>query len=274
MREISIIESREIQIGILQDVDMFCTNHNLTYFLSYGTLLGAVRHRGYIPWDDDIDIALPYPDFIKFCTDYKGEIYRINHWTKQPKFYCNYAKVEDIRTVSQEEIAQDYKLGINIDVAPIIGLPQKFRKAQNYFNRIVFYRNLLTLKKMKYRNGRSIWKQMILLFSRLPLIFITNKYLNSKIDKMCSKYPYYNSKYVICVGSFNPVKEIIEREKIGSPIKILFEDSLFSAPSGYDAWLFQIFGDYMKLPAEDKRVNHHTFKNYWRENFENSRSNN
>ena len=82
---------------------------------------------------------------------------------------------------------------------------------------------------------------------------------------MCKEYPYETSKYVICVGSFNPVKEIMEREKLGAPCRLEFEGHMFSAPSGYGAWLTQIFGDYMQLPPEEKRVSHHTFKTFWRE---------
>lgn len=265
MKEISVAESREIQIGILEEVDKFCEKNKLTYFMSYGTLLGAVRHKGFIPWDDDIDIAMPYPDFMKFCAVYTGEYYKINHWTKQPEFHCNFAKFEDIRTLSQEEIVQDYKMGINIDVAPIIGLPDDIERARQYFNRIVFFRNLLTLKKMKYRKGRNLIKQIGLVLSRLPLSLISNERINKRIDSMCRRYPYETSKYVICVGSFNPVKEIIEKEKLGNPTKLEFEGHMFSAPSGYDTWLTQIFGDYMQLPPEEKRVSHHTFKTFWRE---------
>ena len=130
MREISVSESRNIQIGILEEVDRFCLINNLTYFMSYGTLLGAVRHKGFIPWDDDIDIAMPYPDYMRFCAEYSGKYYKINHWTHQPNFHCNYAKFEDTRTISKEEIVQDYTMGINIDVAPIIGLPDDFESAQ------------------------------------------------------------------------------------------------------------------------------------------------
>lgn len=265
MREISVLESRGIQIGILKEVDRFCKNNNLTYFMSYGTLLGAVRHKGFIPWDDDIDIAMPYPDYMKFCTEYNGNNYKVNHWTRQPHFHCNYAKFEDVRTLSLEEIVQDYKMGINIDIAPIIGLPDKYESAQKYFNKIVYYRNLLTLKKMKFRKGRSPIKQLGLLLSRIPLAFVSNRRVNKHIDSMCRKYPYETSKYVICVGSFNPVKEIIEKEKLGVPCRLEFEGHMFSAPSGYDSWLTQIFGDYMQLPPEEKMVSHHTFKTFWRE---------
>ena len=265
MKEISIDESREIQIKILEEVDKFCEMNNLTYYMSYGTLLGAVRHKGFIPWDDDVDIAMPYPDFIRFCSEYSGTVYKVNHWTIQPDFYCNYAKIEDTRTLLLEETVLQYKIGINIDIAPIIGLPNELEEAQKYFRRIAFVRKLLTLKKMKYRSGRDPLKQLMMFISRIPLGLISNRTLNMVIDSLCKRYRYSESKYVICVGSFNPVKEIIEKKRLGSPTRLEFEGHSFWAPSGYDEWLTCMFNDYMKLPPKEKRISHHTFRTYWRD---------
>ena len=264
MREINMIESRAVQIGLLEEVDKYCEKNNLTYYMSYGTLLGAVRHKGFIPWDDDIDIAMPYPDYSKFCSNYKGEFFKVNHWKSNPDFYCNFAKFEDTRTISFEDVSQNYTIGINIDIAPIIGLPDNLKKAQHYFNRIMFYRRLLTLKKIRFKKERTLVKQIVLLLSKAPLMLLPNRLINRIIDNKCKKYPYETSKYIICVGSFNPVKEIMEKKKLGKTVKLVFENRAFSAPDGYDAWLTYMFGDYMQLPPEEKRVSHHTFKAYWR----------
>ena len=267
MKEIRADERKAIQIDILAAADEYCEANHLTYFMSYGTLLGAVRHKGFIPWDDDIDIAMPYPDFQKFCLGFRSERFKVNYWKKQSEFYCNYAKLEDVRTLAVEDIVQKYIIGINIDIAPIIGLPADLAKARDYYKRIVLYRNLLTLKKTRFRKGRSVIKQAGLFLSRILLFFVSNRWINHRIDEMCGRYPYDKSKYVICVGSFNPVREIIEKDQLGLPIRLPFENRSFSAPSGYDAWLKQKFGDYMQLPPEEKRVSHHTFRMFWREGY-------
>lgn len=264
MTEISLEEAKIIQMQILDAVDSFCEKNKLTYYLSYGTLLGAIRHKGFIPWDDDIDIAMPYPDYIKFCNSFKAEQYKVNHWSTDRKFYCNFAKVEDTRTILLEKITSSFQIGINIDVAPIIGLPSNLNEAKKFYGKIVFYRNCLSLKKTQFRKGRQIHKQLFLLLARSLLCCIPYSTINKKIDFMCKQYLYSNSKYVICVGSFNPVKEIIEKNKLGKTIKVQFENKKYCVPAGYDAWLKQIFGDYMKLPPIEKRVSHHDFEMFWR----------
>ena len=264
MTEISIENAKIIQMEILDAVDAFCLENKLTYYLSYGTLLGAVRHKGFIPWDDDIDIAMPYPDYIKFCDSFSTDRYKVNHWKNNCKFFCNFAKVEDTRTILVEKISSSYQIGINIDVAPIIGLPNDLNEAKRFYEKIVFYRNCLGLKKTRFRKGRQLHKQGLLLLSRILLCGISFSTINKKIDSMCKKYSYSNSKYVICVGSFNPVKEIIEKSRLGDTIRLPFENKLYCVPAGYDAWLKQKFGDYMELPPIEKRISHHDFKMFWR----------
>ena len=263
MRQIDKQESKSIQIEMLAEIDRYCKNNNLMYFMSYGTLLGAVRHNGFIPWDDDIDIAMPYPDFKRFCQSYKNDIYKVNYWAINPSFHCNYAKFEDTRTLSEEDIDLSYQIGINIDIAPIIGLPDNYRLAYLYFLCINTIRSMLTIKKIKQKKERSVWKRLELALLKCfcaPFSFYS---INKMIDSLSSKYQFDTSKYAICVGSFNPAKEIIQKETFNQSTKLSFENYSFNAPSKYDLWLKQIFGNYMKLPDESKRVSRHTFKNYW-----------
>lgn len=264
MKDITFEEGKQIQLSILREVDSFCQNKGLTYYMSYGTLLGAVRHKGFIPWDDDIDIAMPYPDFIKFCSSFGDDVYKVHHWIRTPLFHCNYAKVEDGRTILKEEITSSYEMGVNIDVAPIIGLPENKQDAVHYFRRIDFIRGLLRIKKMKLRRGRQAYKQLTVLGGRILLAPFSYKTINHCLDRLCARYPFNHSHYVICVGSFNSEKEIFEKEKLGKKIKLPFEQDEFCAPEGYDLWLKQIFGDYMQLPPEKDRVTHHKFLMYWK----------
>lgn len=263
MKELTKEEYQKVQYDILKEVDRYCSENNIVYYLSYGTLLGAVRHKGFIPWDDDIDIAMPMPDFLRFCREYNSEKYKVNFWERDSRYFRYYATVEDRDTYLKEETDSEYKVGINIDLAPIIGLPEDEKKAKRYFKRLVFLRSLLNLKVMKPRKGRVWYKELFLKASSFLLLPYSYKFINKKMQGLCLRYPYNDAKNVICVGSFNREKEVIGKEKLEGPLtRLQFESDEFMVPAGYDAWLKQIFGDYMKLPPVEKRVSHHTFVAY------------
>ncbi len=264
-KKIDLEEAKSLQLGILDSIDNFCLSNNILYYLSFGTLLGAVRHEGYIPWDDDIDITMPYPDYVKFCKEFSSDNYRVHVWFLDKDFFCNFAKVEDVRTIQIEQVDSKHQIGINIDLSPMIGLPEDLSEAKKHFERIVFYRKILNLKQLKLRKGRSILKSLIIIGSKILLFPVSYYLINKKINKLASKYDFYSSKYCICVGSFNPSKEIIERSVIGKTIRLKFEDRYYNAPAGYDAWLKQMFGDYMKLPPIEEQITHHIFETYWKD---------
>ena len=262
MTEMNISEIRAVQLDILSAVDEFCNKNNIRYFLSYGTLLGAIRHEGFIPWDDDIDITMPYPDYKIFVKTFCHEIYRVNSIFIDDEYPYHLVKVDDNRTKLVEPADKKIDIGVNIDVSPLIGLPSDKRKAISYFNRIDFWRSRILLAKNVLRKKRSIVKQIpIGIVKALP---ISRKYIIQKIDSLSSKYSFDNSTYVICVGSFNPNSEIAERKLFDHYAEHSFENRLYRIPSGWDEWLKILFGDYMKLPPEEKRVTHHEFECYWR----------
>jgi len=264
MREIKPEEMKKIQMGILTEVDKFCSENNLTYYLCYGTLIGAVRHNGYIPWDDDIDIAMPLPDFYQFCKTFCSSRYRDHFFKDNKRFYLNFAKVEDTMTTGREDVSSYYEIGVHIDVMPLIGLPSNKKSALNHFRKIVFFRSMLRLKKARTGWTRQYIMKAVILLSKIPLKFFTYNWINTHIYKLADKYPYYESEYVICLGGFNKSKEIMERKAFGDTIRLPFEGKNYCAPEGYDAWLRKTYGDYMKLPPVDQRKPQHTFKGYWK----------
>ena len=268
MQEIDIETLKEIQLDILKEVDSFCVENGITYYLSYGTLLGAIRHKGYIPWDDDIDITMPYPDYVKFCATFTSENCKVNVWFKQPDFFCNFAKVEDVRTLQIEEVNSKWQIGVNIDIQPLIGLPNDEEAAICHFKKIKKLRDILHLKQLTIRKGRRIDKQLITIFSKVLTSCLSYRTINSAIDMLLRKYNYETSCKIVSVGTFNSEIEIIDKSRLGKTIRIQFEDSFFCAPEGYDDWLKQIFGEYMVLPPVEKQITHHGFKAYWREDHE------
>ena len=122
MKEIGIEELKRIQIGILKHLDAFCNENNLKYFMCGGTLLGAVRHKGFIPWDDDIDIMMKREDYDKLIELYPkndNSNFKLFSYELDKSFPYPFAKMDDFRTIFEEEINDSYKIGVNIDIFPI-----------------------------------------------------------------------------------------------------------------------------------------------------------
>ena len=263
MRRMEQNEVRSVQLDILSAVDLFCRQNNIRYYLSYGTLLGAIRHNGFIPWDDDIDITMPYPDYKIFVNSFNHSIYRVNSVFIDDEYPYHLVKVDDIRTKLIEPTDKEVDIGINIDVSPLIGLPKNKTKAAIYFKKISFWRSIILLSKNVVRKKRSIIKQVpIELIKALP---ISRKFIIERIDKLSSKYSFDESDYVICVGSFNPSTEIASRDLFSQTEDHVFENRDYVIPIGWDKWLQILFGDYMKFPPEEKRKTHHEFYCYWRQ---------
>ena len=133
LRQIDIEELKKIQLDILIAVDDFCSKNNIKYFLSFGTLLGTIRHRGYIPWDDDIDIIMLRDDYNRFLETFNHSYYKVNSIQNNPTYFLAFAKVTDERTVMQEEIVYPTEYGVYIDVFVVDGVPSSTIAQRNLF---------------------------------------------------------------------------------------------------------------------------------------------
>ena len=171
MNEINLEELKAIQVEILDEVHRFCEANGIKYFLSSGTLIGAVRHKGYIPWDDDIDLYMLRSDYEDFLKEFnkKEENYRVVSLRTDKKCTIAYAKVERLGTVLIEDVDHPMEQGVNIDIFPVDGVPDDVNARKKYFSRIDRYRNMMTLKNVSLRKSRSLIKNAILLFGKFSL---------------------------------------------------------------------------------------------------------
>ena len=161
MKQITDINQlRGIQIGILDDVHRFCEAHGLTYFLSSGTLIGAVRHKGYIPWDDDIDIYMPRNDYEQFLQTYCDETghYRVINPQTEPHYYYTFAKVVDLHTLMVEKETEGYQIGVYMDIFPVDYVSDDPKERELVFKK----------KKLLYKIRRCKISKSNPLQSRLP----------------------------------------------------------------------------------------------------------
>ena len=264
-------EIQKIQLNILLEVADFCDKNGITYFLTAGTLIGALRHQGFIPWDDDIDILMFRPDYEKFISIFNK---RKNAGTKKvfATGYKNYpyafAKVSDENTVlvESENLNKYFQIGVNIDVFPLDYLGDDLSLANKFVNYIYRYGGLMDIKNISLDRPRPWYKQTFIKIAQMCFKIFSYKYLISKINQIARKYENQtNSKYIgQIVLKAKGEREILERKWFSSTIELLFENHLFKAPVGYDAYLRRLFGNYMQLPPPGKRVSTHYIKAYYK----------
>ena len=264
MKEITELkEIQKIELDILKYVADFLEKNNLRYYLAYGTLLGAVRHKGFIPWDDDIDIHMPRPDYEKlieiFNEQNKGsDYYLVSPYSKESKHFI--AKIINTKTLKVEPfIKNDFEFGIDIDIFPLDAQTQdyaEFEKTYNKMKKVCSTYNILTqCKTLK----RKVYRAVNFLKSR------NKKVYQQKIDALVKNFNFDSSEYVGSIStSANSLGDRHKRTCFDKSIKLEFEGIFFNCPVGYDQVLTDVFGDYMQLPPESERITHHTNKTYWK----------
>ena len=264
MKELSFDEAKTIELDILLHISDFCKKNNLHYFLAYGTLIGAVRHKGFIPWDDDIDINMPRQDYNWLIENYNkinpnGRYQLISPYSKEARH--SFVKIIDTYTVKIEE-GIDYNdryLGVDIDIFPLDGQPNSDEKFNRWYNklmrvyRIYFYCKIDQSTSFKKRTAIPL----------LRLLYNGGRNALKKAEKLHKKYPYEKSKYIGAVECmFNSRGNRYQKEWFDHAIEAEFEGHLLWIPCGYNQILTQVYGDYMKLPPKEKQVSHHKNKMY------------
>lgn len=267
MTEINKVELRKIQINILDKVAAFCEQQNIRYSLYGGTLLGAIRHNGYIPWDDDIDISMPRPDFEKFINTFhliEDSYLKIHDLRLNKKYPYPFVKVSDEATIFNENYNINYKIGVNIDIFPIDGLPLSEKASDKIFKKSEFYRNLIELKRIRISKERSIHKNGFLLLARIILLIVTLPYLLNRIIGLTTKYNYEHYNFIGNIVWGYGSKERCSKSVYSDYVFHDFEEKEFKIMIGYHEYLSNVFGDYMQLPPKEKQVAHHSFNAFYK----------
>ncbi len=245
---------RKTEIEMLKCIDRICKKNNINYFIIYGTLLGGIRHKGFIPWDDDIDIAMPRADYEKFIKIADSELddnYKLDYFTTNKKYYLPFAKVRNINTVFAEESLVNYngEKGVFIDIFPFDNMKSNNR-GKLYFlkSRIVnVLYSMLIYKSLKLKQPKKI---------QIISCFFTNTFIN-KLIKLISKGP-KNGGYLNFYSPFGERYCLIYDKKDVFPLKeIPFDSFIVKAPSNSEKILTQLYGNnFMELPPVEERTTH------------------
>ena len=262
MSELTEMQNRLLKM--LSFFHDFCAKSNICYYAIGGTALGAVRHNGFIPWDDDIDVGLPRPDYERFIRLFpKDNVKYIveSVYSSDASFCYSFSKIYDTSTTLVENTTTQLKRGIYIDVFPIDGIGNTSKEARKAFLRISRKKNLMTMRTIKINSARKWYKNALLwVVQHIPDRIAGEKKLCFEINRMCKKKKYEENKIVgNLVGAWGK-KEIIPKRLLGTPTLHKFENIEVYIPERYDEYLSHIYGDWRKLPPKEKRVSHHGYK--------------
>lgn len=261
---------QHVSLDILKDVHTFCVNHNINYTLFGGTLIGAIRHNGFIPWDDDVDIAMPRPDYDRFVNEYYSnngfELFARER--QKHHVYLAYARVCDMERSFVDTSHypwSTYETGVWIDVFPLDGMPcdahlakRRTEKANRIFQKTNIARSIMARSNTKGNLIRSIKVKLMKCF--LPYFKQWDRLI-----RVCKAIDYDTTRYYsnLSFGGYG-IKEYCSKDVLKSYLLHQFEDSFFQIMEGYDFALTCKYGDYMTPPPKEMQRGFHSYDYYWK----------
>lgn len=251
MKKINFNESREIQLELLQEIHSYCTENDICYYMAFGTLLGAVRHGGFIPWDDDVDIIMPYKDFLKFSEQYQSDKYTVVSF-KDKELGFDFGRLYHNGSVG---FHHGYETrGVCLDIYILFGTPEDEAELPNFKKGLRRYRE----NRIKITRFRNLLLKCHLLPGKgvgfTPLTWYCIRYCN----KMAK---YKETSKNVAIGGMRFYQP---RAPFSDRALYKFEQYEFFGPKDYDECLRAWYGDYMVLPPEKERVPYHGFDCYWK----------
>ena len=263
MREVEREELKQVQLSILDEIHHFCVENGLRYSLSGGTLLGAVRHKGYIPWDDDIDLMMPRPDYECFLRTFHSDENEVVDLQKVNSCIEMFAKVHRKGTIMYDRAFGRRLFGINVDIFPVDGVPED--KTEMHVNKILRMREFLPKICPFFRSVTENKLKQFLKYLLKRIVYFypySFSYLKGQIYNEVNRHPYEDSRLVGAILGSYGLKEVMERKTFDNYLNLDFEGKEYRAIAGYETYLKSLYGDFMTLPPLEKRVSHHFYDTY------------
>ena len=255
-----LIEIKKRQLEIMDNIHSLCIKNDVSYYMVGGTLIGALRHKGFIPWDVDIDIAMPRSDYEKFknvCSTQLDSKYMYRDYKNTKGFNKPHSIVQlkNSHLHINGDNSNKYDFGVFVDVFPLDNVPndQSYRKKQK--NKIDRLKRLLIIKT-SYWKPKNIFKRVVKAIVKVCLIPISLNYIQRKLEEQFIRFNKEKSIMMAnFAGKYSYEKESHSNGVFGKPTPLPFEGRLFWGPEKADEYLKKVYGDYMKLPSKEEQEN-------------------
>lgn len=267
MQELSLKEVQSVSLEILLDIHRFCIEHNLNYSLAYGTLIGAIRHKGFIPWDDDVDIVMPRPDFDIFCETFSSKENSVIFYGNDKSSIACFARVSDMKkTFFETDSCSPWTStdsGVWVDVFPLDGVEERQTEyAKRYYRLKKLCSQAYWYRKQNHKiaSDDPLFLKVRTLFFKLIGLkgFIASRIVLYIVNR-AKTINYSEAEYIGQLTCFDDGPIQFCKSDFSSYIDVDFENAKMKVMAGYDHHLKQLYGDYMILPSEEDRVP----KQYW-----------
>lgn len=240
----------------------FCQENHLRYYILGGTMLGAVRHQGFIPWDDDVDVGMPRADFQRMeqlLRESPNDIYVLETPnSEKPDFFYTFGKLYDTRTTLVENTRVPVKRGVYLDIFPLDGAGDSREEGLKLFAPIKRRMELLLAMTTGIRKGRKFYKNAGIIALRcIPWWVLDPKNLLHDIQRRCARKDFDCCAWISNYSGAYWEKEIMPRAVFGEPTEYIFENMRVYGVRDYEAYLTSLYGDWRQLPPVEKRVSHH-----------------